>query len=129
MTWKDTFKIGIPEIDRQHKQLCDQIDSLFAACAQGKGTEEALKTLTFLETYALRHFADEELQQQKLKYPKYQQHKALHSEFVGKLTKMKKDMLANGATLATVIQINQVISDWLVNHILKVDAELRDFVS
>jgi len=31
MMWNDSLKIGVPMIDREHHELCDRIDQLFAA--------------------------------------------------------------------------------------------------
>ncbi|MPM82911.1 Bacteriohemerythrin [bioreactor metagenome] len=128
MTWKDSYAVGIPAIDKQHKELCDIVDQLYAASASGKSAQEALKTLQFLESYTLRHFADEERLQLSSGYPKYQQHKAMHTDFISQVTKLKKDMEATGVTIPLIISINQVISNWLINHILKVDRELKDYV-
>jgi hemerythrin len=128
MTWKESLSIGIPEIDKQHKELCDKIDSLYDACSHGKGAAEAVKILDFLESYTTRHFADEEKIQLKIQYPKYQQHKKLHADFIKEIARLKKEMLASGATIAMVVNINQTISDWLVNHILRVDSELKKYV-
>jgi hemerythrin len=128
MTWKDSFSIGIPEIDKQHKELCDQIDKLFDACSKGKGADEVQKVLNFLEQYTVRHFADEEAYQLKIKYPKFQQHKAKHADFVNQVTKLKKEALAGGVNIAMVIKVNQTISAWLVEHIKNTDSDLKNYV-
>jgi hemerythrin len=127
-TWQNNFSIGIPEIDQQHKQLCEKIDNLRDACSQGKGSDEALKVLEFLESYTIKHFSDEEKFQLKINYPNYQQHKQLHIDFISQISKLKTDMLASGVTLPMVIQINQVITDWLINHIMRVDKDLKNYV-
>jgi hemerythrin len=127
-TWQNNFSIGIPEIDQQHKQLCEKIDNLQDACSQGKGADEALKVLDFLESYTIKHFADEEKFQLKINYPNYQQHKKLHTDFISQISILKKDMIASGATLPMVIQINQIISNWLINHIMRVDKELKKYM-
>ena len=128
MTWKESLAIGIPEVDKQHKELCNKVDELYAACSQGKGAREILNTINFLETYTLRHFADEELVQQRIKYPKYLQHKAMHTDFANQVAKLKKDAAATGLTTPMVINIINIISSWLVNHIMKVDKELQQYV-
>jgi hemerythrin len=128
MTWKDSFAIGIPQIDKQHKELCDQIDKLFDACSKGKGADEVLKVLNFLADYTVRHFADEEAFQLKLKYPNYQQHKAKHTDFVKQVTKLKKEATDQGVNIAMVIKINQTISDWLIAHIKGTDSDLKNYV-
>lgn len=128
MTWNDRLVIGIPLIDQEHKELCEKIDQLYAACSSGKGSEEAMKTLEFLESYTKKHFADEEALQLKIKYPKYQQHKQMHDDFVKQISDMKKDIISSGSKVSMVIQINHVISDWLVKHIMKVDPELKQYI-
>jgi hemerythrin len=129
MTWKDSFSIGIPEIDKQHRELCDQVDKLFDACQQRKGAEEVTKVLNFLESYTVKHFADEERLQQKIKYPKYLQHKAMHTDFINQVAKLKKEAIESGATVSVVIKLNQTISDWLVHHIKETDSELKNYMS
>lgn len=128
MTWNENLVVGIPQIDKQHKELCDQIDKLYAAASAGKGAEEAYKTLEFLEQYTKKHFADEEVLQQKIGYPKYPQHKEMHDQFVKKIAQMKQEMLATGINLPMMIQINHTISGWLINHIMRVDSELKNYI-
>lgn len=127
MTWRDSLKIGVPEIDRQHKELCDQVDKLQEACTQGKGADEVKRILDFLASYTVKHFADEEAFQLRVKYPGYVQHKAKHTEFLNQVTKLKKEATQNGVNVALVININQIVSSWLISHIKAVDTELKDY--
>jgi hemerythrin len=129
MIWRDSFAIGVPAIDRQHKELCDHVDKLQEACTQGKGAEEVKKMLDFLAEYTVKHFAEEEAFQQKIKYPKYVQHKAMHDEFLAQVTKLKKEATAGGVNIALVIKINKIVSDWLVNHIRGVDSDLKNYIA
>lgn len=127
MMWKDSFSIGIPEIDRQHKELCDKIDDLYEACSQKKGAGEAVKMLDFLASYTVKHFADEEKLQLEINYPKYEQHKKMHDDFIDQVTKLKQEITDSGATIPMVIKTNRTISDWLVKHIIGVDKELKNY--
>ncbi len=127
MTWKDSYLIGIPQIDKQHKELCDQIDKLYDACSQGKGAAEAGKVLEFLASYTIKHFADEEAFQKKVNYPGYTQHKAKHTAFLEQVKKLKQEAVQSGMGVSTVIKVNQAISTWLVNHIKNTDNELKQY--
>lgn len=127
MTWRDSFALGIPQIDKQHKELCDQIDKLFEAGSKGKGADEVLKTLSFLESYTIKHFADEEKLQLQIKYPNFQQHKAKHTEFINKIAKMKKEATTSGVNITMVISLNQMISTWLIEHIKAADADYAKY--
>jgi hemerythrin len=128
MIWRESLAIGIPQIDTQHKELCNKIDELYAACSQGKGANEVLNTVNYLETYTLKHFADEEILQLKIKYPKYAQHKTMHTDFAKQIAKLKSDAAATGFTTPVVINIINTISAWLLNHIMIVDKELQQYV-
>ncbi len=129
MMWKDSLSIGIPEIDKQHKELCDRIDALFEACSKGKGRNEITNTMDFLESYTIKHFSDEEKLQLKIKYPNYTQHKAIHDNFLKQVSELKEELNKTGPTIAMVGKINQLIAMWLVNHIKAVDTELVKYVN
>jgi len=126
--WKESLKIGVPLIDSEHKELCDRIDQLFAACSQGKGKEEIYKTLEFLEGYTIKHFSDEEKLQRSSSYPKCKEHKELHEFFKKKIADLKVDISTNGASIAVVSKTNYFLMDWLLNHIQKYDTELSTYL-
>lgn len=128
MTWKDRFAIGIPEVDAQHKELCDKVDELYAACTNGKGTAEISKTLDFLEKYTIKHFAEEEKIQLQIKYPNYMQHKTMHTDFTKQVAKAKKELTDAGLSTPMVINVTNIVSNWLVNHIMKEDSQLRSYI-
>ncbi len=129
MMWNENLKIGVPLIDGEHKELCDRIDQLFAACSKGQGKEEILKTVEFLESYTIKHFGDEEQLQRKSSYPKVKEHKELHNFFTGKIAELKKDIQKNGVNVATISQTNYFLMDWFLNHIQKVDSELAQYIN
>lgn len=128
MMWNDNLKIGVPLIDSEHRELCDRIDRLFAACGQGRGKDELVGTVEFLESYTKKHFGDEEKLQRASAYPKVKEHKELHDFFTGKVTDLKKDIAANGVSIATVSKTNYFLMNWLLNHIRKVDSELARYL-
>ncbi|MCY1713156.1 bacteriohemerythrin [Caproiciproducens galactitolivorans] len=126
--WKESLKIGVSLIDSEHKELCDRIDQLFAACNQGKGRDEIIKTLEFLEGYTIKHFSDEEKLQRSSTYPKCKEHKEMHEYFKKQIADLKKDITENGASIAVVSKTNYFLMNWLLNHIQKVDTELANYI-
>ncbi len=72
MMWNDNLKIGVSLIDSEHKELCDRIDRLLAACSQGKGSAEISETVDFLQEYTIKHFGDEERLQRSFRLPEVQ---------------------------------------------------------
>lgn len=128
MMWNDNLKIGVPLIDQEHRELCDRIDKLLAACNQGHGKDELLDTISFLEGYTIKHFNDEEKLQRASTYPKVAEHKKLHEFFKGKISELKNEIEMNGVNIATISKTNYFLMDWLINHIQKVDSELAQYI-
>ncbi len=128
ITWNNNLLTGVELIDSQHKELFGRFDSLVAACNQGKGRDEVMRLLQFLDDYIREHFAAEEQLQIKHNYPHYGEHKAQHVSFVADVDRLKKQFLSEGATLPLVIQTNQALVNWLIQHISSVDLAFARFI-
>jgi hemerythrin len=128
IAWRESLAIGVPEIDRQHKELLLRFDSLLNACKAGKGMEELQKLLGFLDEYVINHFSDEEGIQRNRRFPGYAAHKSEHDGFIARLKALKDEINADGAAVHHVIETNNMLLKWLINHIAKVDGELGAYL-
>ncbi|MGD0586444.1 MAG: bacteriohemerythrin [Oryzomonas sp.] len=128
IAWRESLAIGVPEIDRQHKELLSRFDSLLKACEAGKGTGELQKLLGFLDDYVVRHFSDEEDIQRNRNYPGYAAHKREHEGFIARLKTLQDEIKADGVALHHVTETNNMLLKWLINHIAKVDGELGAYL-
>lgn len=128
MTWKDSMEIGIAEVDRQHKELCGMLDDFYGASVQGKGAEEVMRLLDFLESYTVAHFSDEEKLMLKINYPLYENHKNQHDEMRRKVSEMKREIITWGATTPVVKAVNEAITAWLIKHILGFDMNIKKYI-
>jgi hemerythrin len=126
--WSSDLATGVDLIDNQHREIFSRVDRLTAACGEGKGKDEVLRLLLFLEEYVKEHFAAEERLQLRHAYPEYPDHKAQHARFVSDVAKLSAEFKAEGATLSLVIMANKTITSWLVQHIAKTDMELAKFL-
>ncbi len=124
MEWADNLSVGVDTIDNQHKELINRVNKFFAALRSENGREETLKVLAFLSSYVVNHFRDEEAIQVRCNYPKYQEHRKLHKEFLETVKEMTADIEKNGVTTASSTMIAMTVSNWLVNHISRQDAEI-----
>lgn len=128
IAWRDSLSIGIEKIDNQHKELLVRFDKLLNACQEGKGIAE-LKTLQqFLEEYVHTHFGDEEALQKLHHYPDYEIHKKEHVYFIEQLKKLKEETDKEGISTHHVVETNNMLLKWLLNHISKVDTKLGAFI-
>lgn len=128
IAWRESLAIGMPEIDRQHKELLSRFDSLLKACEAGKGMDELRKLLGFLDGYVVRHFSDEEGIQKSSGFPGYGAHKSEHDWFIARLNDLQDEIKAEGVAVYHVTETNNMLLKWLVNHIAKVDGELGAYL-
>ena len=128
-SWSDDLKIGVPQIDEQHKALFDAVDALRAACNAGKGRVEIIKTIQFVTDYTVQHFADEEALQKKSGYPKCAEHKLKHEEFMAQVKELRREIDDNGPTIVLLSKLNMLLSGWLINHVKYVDNEIAQYVN
>jgi hemerythrin len=126
--WRESFSVGVEKIDNQHKELLLRFDRLLNACQEGKGTEELKKLQAFLGEYVITHFKDEEVLQRLHKYPDYEAHRAEHLSFIDRINSLKEETIHEGVSTHHVVETNNLLLKWLLNHIAKVDAKLGTFL-
>lgn len=128
MRWTNELATGVAEIDNQHKEIFNRFDRLFNACSEGKGKEEVLRLLSFLQDYVKEHFSAEERLQLRSAYPEYAEHKAKHASFMAEVERLAREFAAEGATLPLVIKTNKTLSSWLLQHISKTDMAFAGYL-
>ncbi|HBA86570.1 MAG TPA: hemerythrin [Geobacter sp.] len=126
--WTDELLIGVSEIDSQHKELFSRFARLFTACGEGKGKEEVLRLLLFLQEYVKEHFAAEERLQMRHAYPDYAVHKGEHTRFMSDVERLANEFKAEGATLSLVIMTNKTLASWLLQHIKRTDMAFATYL-
>ena len=122
--WTPDLETGNSLIDGQHKELIEAINKLLDACGNGKGRAEIEATLVFLNNYVVKHFNDEEVLQQRYKYPDAVNHKRYHEAFKVTVREIISEFRKDGATVALVAKVNTAIAGWLLNHIKREDVKV-----
>lgn len=113
--WSDSYRIGLAEIDDQHKTLIDLMNDLWTAIAVDANAQDCGKILLRLEHYTVAHFGAEETMMRTIGYPDFDAHQAAHQHFVKRL-QTEAQRLQQGERLS--LDILHFLRDWLVNHIL-----------
>ncbi len=129
LLWTKRLSVGVDKIDAQHKGLFDTINSLQHAVKESKGVEEVEKVMQFLSEYIVDHFATEEGFMEKFGYPGFKAHKQKHEEFISNFNELKAVIEKEGVGVYSTIKTNNLLSDWWVEHIKKVDMDLGAFLS
>lgn len=126
--WTPDLSVGVDSIDGQHKELIKRINQLLESMKMGKGKQVIADTLAFLKQYTVVHFGDEERMLTRIKYPELNQHKSLHQAFIKEIGVLSDKLAKDGASAAVIIDTQQKLMDWLINHIGKVDKKYGDFI-
>ena len=128
LMWDSRWSVGVDKIDNQHKELFDRINKLVTAMKSGKGKDEVINTLDFLEEYVIKHFNDEEELQKQSNYPKYEIQHREHEELKKGLKDLRMVFETTGISALFVINVQQKISSWWINHIRNLDMELGEYL-
>jgi len=128
LNWDWTFDIGIENIDNQHKELFNRLDQLLISIEEGKGHDEVIKTLDFLEEYVIKHFTEEEEIQNKTNYPLLNIQHMQHEEFKSDLKEFRRVLETEGTSTLLALNIHEKLADWFKNHIINLDKDLGDFL-
>jgi hemerythrin len=126
--WDPTLITGVPEIDRQHKQIFARLDSLLEAIRRGSSREEVGQTLAFLRDYVLTHFKAEEELMSEIAFPGLPSHRAEHDRFVRDLSVLTAEHSRDGASPSLILRVNSRVSEWLREHIQRTDRELAGYI-
>lgn len=129
MTWTNKMAVGVDQIDTQHKELFDRINLLLDAMMTGKGKDEITKTLSFLESYANKHFSEEEALQRNSNYPKYDEQRVQHEAFKNQLKQLRNTFEKEGASSTLAINTQKQMSAWWNSHIMRMDTDLGKYLN
>jgi len=122
--WNDWMSVQVSQFDNAHKTLIDMIGQLNLAFSRGEGEGAIIKILSGLATYCVDHFAGEERLMKEKGYPDYERHKKIHDAFVQKVKETICDFEKHQVSPSTIMDL---LSEWLMGHILKVDKEYSEF--
>jgi hemerythrin len=126
--WTEAMATGVEALDNEHRTLIAWVNRLADATAAGRAEGELMRVLAFLGTYAKQHFAHEESCFLSHRCPHGTANRRAHEEFVARFTRIKADCEAHGVSEAKALELQAFLGDWLVSHILRVDASLKPFV-
>jgi hemerythrin len=127
--WKQDLSVGFQEIDDQHKELFRKINDLLESIGQGRGIQEVKNMIKFLEDYTATHFSSEEKLMLKHNYNGYPAQKTEHNKFIKVLDELKKKIGTSDVLLSSLLTVQKVTVDWLINHISKMDKTLGSFLA
>jgi hemerythrin len=118
-TWNDSYSVKVNLCDTQHQKLFAIMNELADAMRMGKGREVISRTVSELLLYTRTHFQQEEALLRKTNYPQLAGHQEMHRRFIADVELF--DRQAREGHTANSVQLLNMLRDWLVNHIQKMD--------
>ncbi len=133
MEWTEDLSVGNKTIDGQHKELFVKINDLVLAINNSVCKYKIGDVIKFLDDDIVFHFGEEEKMMQKSSYPGYKAHKAQHEDFKRNFSALKHDLakLDGGKKPGSYdlsVRTNQIVVDWILEHIAMVDKKLGEFL-
>jgi hemerythrin-like metal-binding protein len=117
--WRDTYSVGIPQIDSQHKGLIRLINDLQTAMMEGKGKQALSSIINDLIRYTESHFAFEEALLQQRRYSALAAHKQEHKELTRQVHELRDKFQSSELTIS--MDVMKFLKNWLASHILERD--------
>ena len=117
---------GVPEIDRQHRELLRRMELLWVALKARDESAETERTLLHLGEYVELHFQAEEAIMAEAGYPGLAQHKAIHDDLRGRVEALVASYL--GGLKMVPLDVMDFLTDWLSGHLSGEDRNLAVYV-
>ncbi|MGE5515937.1 MAG: bacteriohemerythrin [Bacteroidota bacterium] len=129
--WSDEFKLGLPAIDADHKELLEVCNQFLDAVQAGASVEQLA---SILETMILRtraHFVAEERMLDRHGYPGLVVHKAEHDRLLlqAEVLRARYTDAAHHEELGHLtMETANFLQTWLLDHIRTNDRPYRPFL-
>ena len=122
--WQQSYSVGVPSIDEQHKKLVALLNELFESMKAGHGNEVLEKVLNELAQYVGTHFKTEEAMMEKANYPELAEHKAKHQAMTSRVLDLQRQVRDGSAKVT--LEVSSFLKGWLQKHILETDMRYKD---
>jgi hemerythrin-like metal-binding protein/PAS domain S-box-containing protein len=114
LDWTADFELGIQEMDGQHKQLIDLVNTMHASLKQGKNKKEVKDNIRSFVDFASYHFGNEEQYFEQFGFDNTKEHTQEHKAFVKEILQFQSDYSAN--KIKFLDDLMQYIKKWLHKH-------------
>jgi hemerythrin len=125
--WSESFRVGVPLLDRQRRRLFAFANDLTTALGASGGVSRQDEQKQELLALTREHFALEERLLAKARYPGMETQRQAHAELLSLLERFA----ANGErrSRARTTTVVDYLKDWLIRHTLLEDLPYRPFLA
>jgi len=124
--WDDTYSVGVPSIDGQHRLLVSMIRHLQEAMLEGRVKAIVTPLFNAIGQYTQFHFEYEERLFAEHGYPEAEGHRAQHAALIQKLRELESKYDSGAVSAGTPLM--QFLRSWLLDHICDHDKRYAPFL-
>jgi methyl-accepting chemotaxis protein len=125
--WSDRYATNVSSMDAQHRRFFEIINQLHASMREGRSRQNIASLVSELVRYTEYHFSAEERLMEAHRYPGLNEQKAAHARFVAQVQELDRRVQSGEVTVAA--DALNMVRDWLVNHIMKMDQKYGPHLS
>jgi len=122
LEWRDAYKVGQVDIDRQHQHLFELTNALMEA----EDLPTVRKLVMQLYKHTREHFELEEGLMRKLNFPGTAVHTGYHNHLLGRLNVISQEVSQGEVNKSS---IEKLMTDWALKHIKYDDAQFAVFMA
>ena len=131
IVWNNDLVTGVAKMDEQHRILVNSINEANTRLASNFSADILNQITRDLLSYALYHFETEEELMREFSYAEgrssdFETHQRQHRDFSNKVVEVREGIKAGN--LISREDLLSFLNGWLVNHILKTDKQLAEFI-
>ncbi|NLY43559.1 MAG: hemerythrin family protein [Clostridiaceae bacterium] len=126
--WKERYKLGIPEIDAQHKKLFEIGNRAYdIAMSEDRFDlyDDIMAIIDELLDYTRYHFEYEEKLMEKYSYSNINNQIIEHNFYINKISSISPNEIDDNQQ-KTILEILDFLSQWISTHILFSDRRYAD---
>ena len=121
--WHDDFALGIPDVDHEHRELIELVNTLYATVLESADPEAPSEFFGNLHANVSAHFALEEKMMRNAGYDEYPAHKEDHEVLLDDIRDLMEE-LEDGLP-ADLDSFAERLQQWFTGHFRTHDARLH----
>jgi len=125
--WRDDFRIGIAEVDHEHRELIELINGLYSNLGGARTDDSVERCLGEIYAKVSAHFALEEKAMADRAYSDFQAHKADHERLLDSILDIMDEHAAQG--VLDDAGFSSRLAEWFGGHFRTHDARLHRFLN
>jgi len=126
LKWRDEFSLGIPEVDHEHRELVQSINSVHKVLDESPSAAAVSLALGEIHSQISAHFALEEKNMRARRYPGYAEHKRDHESLLDDLRDIMDECELELPYDREVVGAK--LNAWFETHFRTHDARLHKFL-